>query len=457
MGEAVKRVLILSYYFPPDGGPGTQRALKFSKYLPDFGWSPIVVTRTEERERNRWEPEDKSLEGEIGEETTVIRVAPAPGEIPPWVEECPTIGPARDWIGPACEAAERIIREAQPAAVLITMSPFDLSFIGQRIAQATDVPVVVDLRDPWALDGWRVQSNRSGWSADFRIMSDTLTGASAVIANTPEARRAFLSEIGGLEPDRVGVIPNGFDAEDFGALDGARPARNPARFRLVHTGTLHCAHMLRLRGLSGFLRRLKQFRPEPIDPTGRTIEPLMRAVALLDRDHHPLVEKLDIVLTGTVDDATKRLVDKAGLARTVHYAGYLSHQDSVASLIAADALFLPLHALPPGHRSRIVPGKTYEYLAAGKPILGCLPDGDARDLVERSGLGYLADPIDPHSIQDALIRLYRDWDGGGLDDARPAEWVNDYERRALTQNLADLLDHVIARRHPMDAAVSSVP
>jgi glycosyltransferase involved in cell wall biosynthesis len=107
-------------------------------------------------------------------------------------------------------------------------------------------------------------------------------------------------------------------------------------------------------------------------------------------------------------------------------------------MVKTDGLFLPLHGLPRGSRSRIVPGKTYEYLRSGLPILGCLPQGDARDLVEGSGRGYCASPCDVDEIASALARMVSDWRASRLAEADLAP-IRRFERRALTQDLAATL------------------
>lgn len=198
------------------------------------------------------------------------------------------------------------------------------------------------------------------------------------------------------------------------------------------------------RGLVGRLRALRQYRAEPIDLTGRTPAPLLNAVRQLVARRHPAVDKLRVVFAGVKDAATHQLVERSGVAHLVRELGYLPHTASVAWLRVAQGLFLPLHDLPANRRALIVPGKTYEYLAAGRRILACLPEGDALDLVRRVGYGYIAMPCNPASIASALGQMLDDWLAGHT--ARPTpEWIASYERCALTHRLASLMDRVIGR------------
>lgn len=431
----MKRLIIVSYYFPPDGGAGTQRAAKFCKYLPTFGWTPVVVTRAGDS-GGRWAPPDPSLTADIGPCTQVIRVAvpdrrSGPARCGPCVDRC------QPWVGSAYEQVAEIVRSWGADAVLITMSPFSLAHLGNALVRDSHVPVVLDLRDPWALDGWPMYPTRWHWLRDRRLMRRSLAGAAGVVMNTPEARRAVLEDVRGLDPDRVTAIPNGFDADDLGRWE---PHDRDGRFLIVHAGSLHSYVLYPSRRLSDRVKRLVKYRPEPIRPEGRTLYYLLRAIQRLRAVGHPVGERALVTLVGDVDDQTRQSIRDAGMESAVQLLGYLPHKESVRWLSRADALFLPLHGLPAGRRSRIVPGKTYEYLAAGRPILGCLPAGDARDLVQACG-GFCADPCDPEEIAAALERIH----DSAADRPRAVpqpDWLTRFERRSLTGHLAMFLTRI---------------
>lgn len=427
----MKNLLLIAYYFPPTGGPGTQRSAKFAKYLGEFGWCPWVLTRPDPAVSGRWDPQDPGLLRDVGDAVNVVRV--------------PELAALR----PACVLAalrrvEAQLRAHPVDAVLVTMSPFELSHLGRLIRQHLHLPVVYDLRDPWALDGVPTYGSRRVWNRAMQQMTATLCAADGVVANTPESRAAILARLPGLNPERVVAIPNGFDAEDFNAGPAAVAGPSAPLFRLVHTGSFLTEQVSRYRGPLGWLRWLKHYRPEPLDPSGRTPVHLLRAVARLRAAGHPAGTEFRLVHVGPVDAATQRCFDQSGVSAAVECLGYLPHTRSVAQVLSADALFLHLHGLPSGHRSLIVPGKTYEYLAAGRPILGCLPQGDARELVERTGRGYCADPCDAADIARALVRLHDDLRRDTWQRPREQSWIQSYERRALTRELASFLDRIVA-------------
>lgn len=440
-----RRLLLVAYFFPPEGGPGTQRPAKFCRYLPDFGWRPTVVSRARQAgERGAWE-EDRSLGDDLPDGLEVIRAAPGPA-LPGWAAAVPDIDIARAWLGPAWEALKAAQARTPHDAALITMSPFDLAWLGPRIRAELGLPVVLDLRDPWALDAWRGRG-RLAAARDRAAMRDALPRADRVIANTPEAREALVAAVPGLDPARVAVIPNGYDAADFAGPPPepeSAPAPDDDTLEILHIGTFYSAAALRERGLAGVLRRLKNHRPEPFDPSARTPLHLLRAVRLIDREDPALGARLRLRFIGRDEPATRQLIAEGGGDGRVEVLGYRPHGEALARLRAADALFLPLHGLAPGHRSRIVPAKTYEYLASGRPVLGCLPAGDARALVAAAPRGYVAEPADPASIARAIVRLDADRRAGRHRGSAPPPWIGEYERRALTGRLAALLDGLVS-------------
>lgn len=438
------RVLIISYFFPPDGGPGTQRVTKFCKYLWRFGWSPTVLTRMVPEKRGRWDPEDRSLQRDIPSSVRVIRVEGNDDDEPDWTAHLPVLDSPHimRWNEAAFIRARSLLEAEQFDLVLITMSPFDLAHLGRRIQTQLGLPVIYDLRDPWALDGWRSHRSSRHWRRDLSCMRSTLMHADGVIANTPEAKTVMQRECREITPPRLYMIPNGYDESDLS--DPFLPVyqRDPSIFRIVHTGSLHSGELYARRTLKGKLRSWFECSGQLIDPSGRTPFHLLRALRRLQRQGHPLAGRVRVSLIGTIDDATRRCVSESGVKHLVELVDYLPHRDSVEKLQQADALFLPLHGLGPDQRSRIVPGKTYEYLAARRPILACLPPGDARELIERSGNGWLADPCDVGSITHALTSLHEAWERGDLDHLQSPIWLRDYERKQLTARLAEVFDEI---------------
>lgn len=424
---AAGRVALVSYYFPPTGGAGTQRAAKLCRYLPELDWHPTVLCAEPASAVSHWTPQDDSLLANVAGGLAIERQA---GTGPPWAQ----------W------AAQRVAELAGRGAIdaaIVTMSPFWLSTIVECCQGV--LPVIADLRDPWALDGVPIYGHYFHWRRERRAMAGMLHAAHTVVMNTPEARNAVLRSFSGVDPARIHAIPNGFDSADFKhATPPARPLG--ARFVLVHTGTF-LTNRLDRSSVVRSLKSLAHYQPEPIRPLGRTILPLLAAIEHLRGTRPALMEGFRFVHVGTLDDATAQRIHASPIRDLVHTTGYVPHEQSIGWLLAADALFLHLHGLPPGHRARIVPGKTYEYLASGRPILGALPAGDAADLLSQRAHCRLADPCDARSIADALASLIETGPGSGLAPLADTG-IEDFDRRAIAGRFASLLNAAVGAPRP---------
>jgi len=432
----VKRVLFLAYYFPPIGGAGVQRSVKFARYLPENGWEPVVVTGPGAAS-GRWTPRDETLENELSDGIEVVRV---PGPEPPgahgWEGRLERWARRRTaWSRWWAEGAVETARSLDGIdAVYASMSPWDSGEAAARLAELLGIPFVADLRDPWALDEMLAYPSALHRRLERRRMGRLLARASAVVMNTPEAaaqaQRAFPS----VPAARVHAIPNGYDAADFA---GPAPIRTDDAFRIVHTGYLHTE--VRQEERSARLRRLLGGALGDVDVLPRSHVFLLEAVRRLLRESPEDGCTVEIHLAGELTEDDEREID----LDVVRAHGYLDHARTVELMRTADLLFLPMHDLPPGRRARIVPGKTYEYLASGRPILAGAPDGDARDLLAESGTALLCRPSDAEAMKEAIagrIRARRSGDAplGPVDPALLAR----YERRTLTRALAGVLDGV---------------
>src|SRR5579884_1960766 len=189
----------------------------------------------------------------------------------------------------------------------------------------------------------------------MKVMTQALGDADGVIANTAAARTALLAAIPAMHGLRVTTIPNGYDEADFDGPFEPMP-REPDKFYLVHTGGFRGDTLYHYQGLLGRLKKAVHFSPEPLDPSGQTPVHLFRAIRLLRQRRDPVADLLRVVLVGSLGADDQRCVREAGLGETVMMTGRLPHRDSIRWVRSADALFLPLHGLPSGRRSLIVPG-----------------------------------------------------------------------------------------------------
>lgn len=426
-------ILFLAWYFPPIGGAGVQRSLKFVRLLPAHGFRPLVLAGPVAA-GSRWTPSDASLQAELPPDLVLHR--PEPPRPPSrwqqlqtrlWSEDVAT---ANYWRRFVADAGTSAARTHGAAAIFVTLGPFECLQGALDLGARLRLPVVADLRDPWAFDEMRTHGHRLGHWFDERRMLRRLARCAAVIMNTPVAADLLRRRLPALAA-RVHCITNGFDQGDFVAPP---PPPDADRFRLVHTGYLHCDGALQ-QDRTTWLRRLRGGGRPDVDLWGRTHRYLLLAMERLAATEPALAARLELHLYGLLSDADHAVTARSPVRDRVFAHGYQSHAEAIAAMRAADALFLPMQGLAGGKRATIVPGKTYEYLASLRPILAAVPPGDARDFVA-AAQGDVVDPDDVDGLTVALRRLVA---AGRRPDRAPGPEVARFERRALTAQLAAVL------------------
>ena len=443
------RILLVAYFFPPLGGGGVQRALSMVRYLPEEGLMPTVITGPPAEER--WGPPDESLTSLVPDQVSVHR---PPGTVPRpsgrwrnrmerWLFVPKPF--ASWWVGATVALGERVATTER--LILATMSPFESGDAARRLSARLGIPWVADLRDPWALDEMQIYPSALHRKVEMRRMERLLSSASVIVMNTPEATSVLRNTFPRLREVPIVTITNGFDAADF---DGPPPARTDARFRVVHTGSLHTDDGMWLRKRS---HRLLGGARSNVDVLTRSHMFLLEALERWFARRPDVRDDVELVLAGSVTEEDRRVVAESSVASVVHFSGYVSHAESVELVRGAELLFLPLHNLPAGERSRIVPGKTYEYMASGRPILAAVPDGDARDFLERCGSALVCRPDDVEAMTRVLEIVYEGWKSREPVLQSDDVYVARFERRRLAAELAATLAELLPDgTTPRDAA-----
>ncbi len=385
-----------------------------------------------------WAPPDESLAAAVPPGTRLFR---APGPEPArrrgwrsrgsrWLRLRPPF--ARWWSDAAVSAGRAAAAEVDVDLIYASMSPFETAEAAARLSRELGKPWVADLRDPWALDDWLVYPTRLHRRLELRRMRAALAPASAVIMNTPEATAQARRHVPELAGKPVVTIPNGFDGADFAE---AVSARRDNAFRIVHAGFVHVRED-RGHRRAGIVRELLGGAVKGLDAGARSHVYLLQAVQQVLRRRPDLEGRIEVHLAGILSDADRRVPGFELV--TAH--GYLPHDETVALLRSADLLFLPMHDLPEGRRARIVPGKTYEYLAARRPILAAVPDGDVRDLMREAGNAFVVRPKDVDGMARVLEQeADRVFAGRGGPNANE-DLLRSHERRELTRRLAEVFD-----------------
>jgi len=423
----VKRLIYLAYFFPPTGGAGVQRSVKFVRYLPGHDWQPTVVTV---RESHYW-MQDESLTDDVPESVDVVRTRSWSGpallgrfllrrgggetnvrrsgriqrslrEVSNWIALPDSyVG----WVPFAAHAASRALRDG--GVLLTTSSPDSAHLVGLLCARGR-VPWVADFRDPWVR---RMSfAPPTGWHrrAQGALERAVVANASRIVVTSEATRLDFLSRYRFLDAERIVSIPNGFDEDDF-------PTEDPplsSQFELLHLGQLNPE-----RPIHSLLYHLEEFLE--IRPKAR---PLTRLSLIGPR-----------YLEDEKEVARRRLGD------VVRFEDVLPHRMAIDRLLRAQVLILLEQESQRG--GLVLPGKTFEYLRSGRPILGLLPRGAAWDLITRLEAGFCALPSTPDAGAGYLAAQFDAYCKGGVaSTATPREAVARFERRAVTRQLAALLD-----------------
>jgi glycosyltransferase involved in cell wall biosynthesis len=421
------------------------RSLGSVRHLPAHGYAPVVVTGPAER-ASRWSPRDPTLLPQLPPATELHRVpGPEPegsrdgwaGRADRWLQRRPEW--VRWWVEHA--VATGIEHGAGVDLVYASCIPYETAEAGARVAAALGVPWVADLEDPWALDEMRVQPTALHHRVDMVRMRRALETASAIIMCASEAAERVRRELPGPPGRIVTSVPIGFDG---GAFGGVAPRRNGGRFRIVHTGSLQTQLGYDHRR-SRRLRRVLGGTSVDVDILTRSHVFLIEAVTRLLAARPELRDRVEIHFAGGFTGG-----DRAACAGLdfVHDAGLLSHPETVDLMRSADLLFLPMQNLPPGSRAGLIPFKTFEYLAARRPILAAVPDGDVRDLLEPLADATVCRPDDVAAMAAAI--------GGWIDRGPVHEVRHDFdgaplvelERSRSVARIAAVLDQVLGPARP---------
>jgi len=373
---------MVAFHYPPwFGSSGYLRTLKFSRYLPEHGWEPIVLT-AHPRAYPQTTAEQLSEVPALGSVTrtftldarrhlairgTSLRMMALPDQWSSW------------WLS-AVPAGLRLIRRHRPAILWSTYPIATAHLIGLTLHRLTGIPWVADFRDSMTEDDY--PSHRTTWRVYRWIERHTIQRASLIVFTAASARRMYLERYGDLSPSRCLVISNGYDEADFEGFTGLTGSPAPVRgpVRLLHAGLVY---------------------PEERDP-----RPFFRALARLRRDGQVSSQTLRVELRAPGAEAYFRiLIEELGIQDLVQVLPALPYRESLREAADASALLL-FQSASCNHQ---IPAKTYEYLRLAKPILALTAaEGDTAALLSVTGGATVVDLLDENAIHAALPDFLHD-------------------------------------------------
>jgi glycosyltransferase involved in cell wall biosynthesis len=454
-----RKVLVLAYRFPPQGGGGVQRTLKFVKYLPASGWLPAVHTVS----NPYWPLEDPTLLAEVPPAVKVYRTptieferleratdsllsseaadteaaTAGDGPAPPRkrggvvrrglramrdfaVRHLLVPDPQIAWVPGALLRSLRLLRAERAELVYSSSPPNSGQVLALLVKRLSGRPWLADFRDEWT-EGIRrkLAYRESPFRARIEAWLERLVvrHADHVVVTTDKALEHFLEKYPFAPREKFTVITNGFDPADFTVAPAGEPLLDARHFNLTLTGNVEAMFDAR-----PFLTALRELLEEDAGARAR----------------------LRVNFVGTRRGKYDDFIREQGLGDTVRYIGYVPHQVSLRYLAESDALFLCQIPVYESAATKLS-GKLFEYLNMRKPILALTLPGLTAEILSRSGLGVVVDPNDRPGIKKALRELYVAWRDGHARPAIDEPYVAQFDRGRQAARLAALFDRLAPR------------
>ena len=409
----MKRVLMIAAQYPPlKGSSGLQRVLKFSQYLPEHDWQPIMLT-----------PADIAHE-----QTSDEQLAEIPGSV--LVRKAPALDTKRHlsflgryparlalpdrwaswWVG-AVPLGLWLVRRYRPDAIWSTYPVASAHSIGGTICRLSGLPWVADFRDSMTEPGY--PENPLIRQSRLRVESRTVHRADRIIFTAESALEMYARRYPEIDRSRWAVISNGYDEDNFARLEETPTTRTDSRITLVHSGL--------------------------IDPSDRNPTAFFEAIAQLKDSGQVSSEDVCINLRATGSNAHYlETVSQMGIDDIVRFTEMVPYNTALQEMLSADGLIL----FQGENCNHQIPAKAYEYFRAGRPVLGFAdPAGDTGRLLHSAGVRHIAaleDRAEVARVLSAFITEIRNQSASGVDPATARR----YSRRSLTKNLADVLNVV---------------
>lgn len=448
----MKKILMVAYYFPPKGGAGVQRTVKFANYLAKFGYevhvltvnedtsgikdvsglkevdSRVIVHRTDIKEHTLLE---KLVSSGSKSSSSAKKVVNTPAAKPSLVSKMKSglrsaakkvfldvynlayiPDDKSGWIDYAVEEGLKIIKDNSIDYIYTTSGPYTAHIIGLKIVKKADVKWVADFRDPWASNPF-VNYSMAVKNIYKRLERKVIKRADYVLTVSQPIVDDFILRYKDEKKEKFTVITNGYDEENFTDLN-LKLGESNERFTILYNGTLYGR---------------------------RSPEKILEAISRLINDKKIEASKIKIRFIGQIGNehmGTVRTYMNA-LPDVVEHKDYLPHSESLKELCTANALLL---IIDEGKGAEgILTGKIFEYIRCGKPIIGVVPQGAAKDLIIDTQTGYTAKPSSVDEISDIILKAYTEYFTGNNGFKPNWEKIRQYSRENLTKHLMDVLEN----------------
>jgi glycosyltransferase involved in cell wall biosynthesis len=425
------KILYITYYWPPAGGPGVQRAIKFAKFLPEFGVTPLILTVDEKI--GSYPLKDQSLLKDISPDLKITKTStfePLSLYSKLLKKEVPYSGFAnesnpsftqkisrfirgnlfipdarRGWNSYAIREAKRLIKEEGIQAILTSSPPHSTQLIGLRLKEIFGIPWIADLRDPWTDIYYYSLMLHTPFAKylDKKYEREVLEKADALLVTNNDTKNLFASKSDSIQKDKIHVIYNGFDDGDFAQHSKV----NSGQFVITYTGTI---------------------------ASNYHIEAFVEAFGRLCKSVNEKEIKLKFVgkVSEEIKEKFKEVVDK------VEFIGYVPHSESIQHLINSSALLLAIPQV--ANSEAILPGKLFEYLAARKPMICLGPkNGDVATIISDCKAGKTFGDNEGKELTQYLTEQIEIWRSSDRKIELSGNEYLKYSRKAQTEKLAGVI------------------
>lgn len=420
----MKKVLVVSYYFPPAGGPGVQRWLKFIKYLRDYGVEPVMYIP----KNAQYPTTDDSLWGDVPHDLKIYRGSitepnsfmsaakntsggfidsrrkkSLKSRILTWIRANFFIPDARClWIRPSVRRIVKILRDEGIDTVITTAPPHSVHMIGAGVKkQCPHIRWIADFRDPWTKIDYFHNLPLTSWARrrHHTMENEVLETADDVICVTP----SVAADYSAMAKGRIHMITNGYDTEDMPCCQ----IKADSMFTISHFGSINAQ---------------------------RNPATLWKVLGDMCSEDSLFASRLKIQLAGSISPEVFSSLQENGLKDKTEYRDYLPHNEVINMQHSSRMLLLLMYNAP--HGQMFIVGKLFEYLAARRPIMAVgYPHGDAARIIEDTRSGVTVDFHDYSATRDAVKKAFDDY-MNGHDERTCGEGIEKYSRKCLTERLA---------------------
>ena len=411
------KVLIVSFRFPPHGGIGPRPVLGLTKHLSRYGWQPYVLTGT----GGGYHPLDPDLLAEIPADVRVVRTRFIEAKRLVRLLSRLRLGKlyrsstfpkaGLGWIPFAYRAGRPLMAEEKIDAIFSMSHPFSSHLVAYLLKRRSGKPWVAHYWDQYSIRQLMEFPTRlHKWIAE-ELDKMVVRYADVVINLTEGYTRAYATLAGAPDSTKFVTIPDAFDPEDFPHLgEPYQPTANPA-FTISYIGSF---------------------------AKGQTGDSFIQAMGELLQEGQIPIDRIKLVFVGNPGGIS---FGSSRFDHVVHKTGFVKHSEAISNMMASDVLLLVVTSQRGADN---IPGKAFEYIASGKPILAVVPPGGyASDVITRTGTGVVADVDDIPAIKAATLELYRQWESDELTIDPDWEIINGYSRLEVVKRVATILDNLI--------------